>query len=86
MPSELANDTVYGLNNSVFTNDVDRAYGVARRLRSGMVGHNQFRADLSIAFGGFKQSYVGREGGVEGLLPWSGIQDHHTRGNTVAYP
>jgi aldehyde dehydrogenase (NAD+) len=67
---ELANDTIYGLNNSVFTNDVNRAYRVARRLRSGMVGHNQFRADLSIAFGGFKQSGVGREGGVEGLLPY----------------
>jgi aldehyde dehydrogenase (NAD+) len=67
---ELANDTVYGLNNSVFTNDVDRAYAIARRLRSGMVGHNVFRADLSIAFGGFKQSGVGREGGVEGLLPY----------------
>jgi len=35
-----------------------------------MVGHNQFRADLSIAFGGFKQSGVGREGGIEGLLPY----------------
>jgi betaine-aldehyde dehydrogenase len=67
---ELANDTIYGLNNSVFTNDADRAYKVARRLRSGMVGHNVFRADLSIAFGGFKQSGVGREGGVEGLLPY----------------
>jgi aldehyde dehydrogenase (NAD+) len=67
---ELANETVYGLNNSVFTNDAERAYKVARRLRSGMVGHNVFRADLSIAFGGFKQSGVGREGGVEGLLPY----------------
>jgi aldehyde dehydrogenase (NAD+) len=67
---ELANDTLYGLNNSVFTNDPDRAYQLARRLRSGMVGHNTFRADLSIAFGGFKQSGVGREGGVEGLLPY----------------
>ncbi len=67
---DLANDTIYGLNNSVFTNDVDRAYQVARQLRSGMVGHNTFRADLSIAFGGFKQSGVGREGGREGLLPF----------------
>src|ERR1700722_4780663 len=67
---ELANDTIYGLNNSVFTNDADRAYQVARLLRSGMVGHNVFRADLSISFGGFKQSGVGREGGVEGLLPY----------------
>jgi aldehyde dehydrogenase (NAD+) len=67
---EIANDTIYGLNNSVFTNDIDSAYAVSRRLRSGMVGHNVFRADLSIAFGGFKQSGVGREGGVEGLLPY----------------
>jgi betaine-aldehyde dehydrogenase len=40
---------------------------VARRLQSGTVGHNVFRTDFSIAFGGFKQSGVGREGGVEGL-------------------
>jgi betaine-aldehyde dehydrogenase len=67
---EIANDTIYGLNNSVFTNDPDRAYAVARQLRSGTVGHNNFRTDFGIAFGGFKQSGVGREGGVEGLLPY----------------
>ncbi|MDB5713650.1 MAG: aldehyde dehydrogenase [Sphingomonadales bacterium] len=67
---ELANDTIYGLNNSVFTNDPDRAYSVARQLRSGTVGHNNFRTDFGIAFGGFKQSGIGREGGVEGLLPY----------------
>lgn len=66
----LANDTSFGLNASVFTNDVDRALGVARQVRSGTVGHNAWRADLSIAFGGFKQSGVGREGGSEGLLPF----------------
>jgi aldehyde dehydrogenase (NAD+) len=67
---EIANDTVYGLNNSVFTNDADRAYAVARQLRSGTVGHNVFRSDFGIAFGGFKQSGLGREGGREGLLPF----------------
>jgi betaine-aldehyde dehydrogenase len=67
---EIANDTIYGLNNSVFTNDPDKAYRVARQLRSGTVGHNNFRTDFGIAFGGFKQSGVGREGGVEGLLPY----------------
>nr|WP_047165595.1 aldehyde dehydrogenase [Sphingomonas sp. Y57] len=67
---DTANDTIYGLNNSVFTNDPDRAYGVARRLLSGTVGHNIWRTDFSIAFGGFKQSGVGREGGTEGLLPY----------------
>jgi betaine-aldehyde dehydrogenase len=67
---ELANDTVYGLNNSVFTDDPDRAYRVARQLRSGTVGHNVFRSDMMIGFGGFKQSGVGREGGVDGLRPY----------------
>jgi aldehyde dehydrogenase (NAD+) len=67
---EIANDTIYGLNNSVFTNDADRAYHVARQLRSGTVGHNSFRTDFGIAFGGFKQSGLGREGGRDGLLPY----------------
>ena len=65
---KIANDTIYGLNASVFTNDSDRAYATARQLRSGTVGHNSFRTDFSIAFGGFKQSGIGREGGTEGLL------------------
>jgi acyl-CoA reductase-like NAD-dependent aldehyde dehydrogenase len=59
-----------GLNNSVFTNDADRAYDVARHLRSGTVGHNAFRTDFGLAFGGFKQSGIGREGGRDGLLPY----------------
>src|SRR5580698_1380522 len=66
----IANDTIYGLNASVFTNDVDRARQVAGRLRSGTVGHNAFRTDFGISFGGFKQSGIGREGGTEGLLPF----------------
>ena len=64
----IANDTIYGLNASVFTRDAERAYQLARELRSGTVGQNAVRADASIAFGGFKQSGIGREGGIEGLL------------------
>ena len=67
---EIANDSIYGLNASVFTNDVERAYATARELRSGTVGHNSFRTDFNIAFGGFKQSGIGREGGTEGLFPF----------------
>jgi acyl-CoA reductase-like NAD-dependent aldehyde dehydrogenase len=67
---KLANDTIYGLNASVFTNDVDRARQVAGQLRSGTVGHNGKRTDSSVVFGGFKQSGIGREGGTEGLLPY----------------
>ncbi|WP_070157613.1 aldehyde dehydrogenase [Sphingobium phenoxybenzoativorans] len=66
----LANDTDYGLNASVFTNDPERAYTAAREIRSGTVAHNAFRNDFSIAFGGFKRSGIGREGGIEGLLPY----------------
>lgn len=66
----LANDSQFGLNGAVFTNDVERAYAVARQLRTGTVGQNGHLTDFTIAFGGFKQSGVGREGGVEGLLPF----------------
>lgn len=68
---DVANDSIYGLNASVFSNDIDRVYDIGRRLQSGTVGHNAFRGgEFTIAFGGFKQSGVGREGGVEGLLPY----------------
>ena len=63
----IANDTIYGLNASVFTNDRDRALSAARTLRSGTVGQNDQHGDVGVAFGGFKQSGVGREGGEEGL-------------------
>jgi aldehyde dehydrogenase (NAD+) len=64
---ELANDTIFGLNAAVFTHDPQRALDVARRIRAGTVGHNGSRTDFSIGFGGFKQSGIGREGGIEGL-------------------
>jgi acyl-CoA reductase-like NAD-dependent aldehyde dehydrogenase len=67
---DIANDTNYGLNASVFTNDPERAYAVGRRIRAGTVGHNAFKTDFTIAFGGFKQSGIGREGGTEGLYPY----------------
>lgn len=66
----VANDSIYGLNASVFTPDRDRASAVARDLQSGSVGMNGFRSTSSIAFGGFKQSGIGREGGKEGLLSY----------------
>jgi aldehyde dehydrogenase (NAD+) len=63
----LANESAYGLNAAVFTQDEAHALAVARRLRAGSVGHNASRTDFSIGFGGFKQSGIGREGGVGGL-------------------
>ena len=82
----IANDTIYGLNASVFTNDVERARQVAGQLRSGTVGHNAFRTDFGIAFGGFKQSGIGREGGVEGLLPFLETKTVILEGHPSGYP
>lgn len=64
---DLANETIYGLNAVVFTNDRERAMTTARRIRSGTVGQNASRTDFSIGFGGWRQSGIGREGGPEGL-------------------
>ena len=66
----VANDTIFGLNSAVFTNDIDKAYRFARELRAGTVGHNAVRREHGLPFGGFKQSGLGREGGREGLLPY----------------
>ena len=81
----VANDTIYGLNASVFTPDVDRARDVARQLRSGTVGHNAFRTDFGIAFGGFKQSGIGREGGTEGLHPFLEVKTVILEGRPAGY-
>ena len=83
---DIANDTIYGLNSSVFTNDVDRAREVAGQLRAGTVGHNAFKTDFGIAFGGFKQSGIGREGGKEGLLPFLETKTVILDGPPSGYP
>lgn len=68
---DIANDSEFGLSGSVFTSDADRAYRIARGMRTGTVGQNGDALDFfNIAFGGFKQSGIGREGGVEGLMPF----------------
>src|SRR5580700_10668912 len=66
----IANDTIFGLHGAVFTNDVERAREVAGQMRTGAIGHNGFKSDFDMGHGGFKQSGIGREGGVDGLLPF----------------
>jgi acyl-CoA reductase-like NAD-dependent aldehyde dehydrogenase len=82
----LANDTIYGLNASVFTPDVDRARAVAARLRSGTVGHNAMRTDFGMSFGGFKQSGVGREGLHGGLEEYLETKSVILDGTPQGYP
>ncbi|MBB4641417.1 aldehyde dehydrogenase [Rhizorhapis suberifaciens] len=66
----IANESNYGLNGSVLTNDVDAAYRIARRVRTGGFGQNGMKLEFGLPFGGFKQSGIGREGGVEGLAAY----------------
>lgn len=64
---DIANDSQFGLSGAVFTNDLEKAYHVARSVRTGTMGQNGPRNDFTIGFGGFKKSGIGREGGVAGL-------------------
>ena len=64
----IANDSVYGLGGAVQSADPQRALAVARRIRTGSLNVNNanlFGADAP--FGGYKQSGIGREMGVEGF-------------------
>lgn len=70
----IANDSNYGLSGGVFTEDPERAYRVARRIRTGNFGHNGRVIDYTMPYGGFKQSGIGREGGIEGLHAFTEIK------------
>lgn len=62
------NDTKYGLSCSVWTRDIDKANHAANKIRTGLVWINSwFIRNLHTAFGGMKQSGVGREGGQYSL-------------------
>ena len=63
----IANNSVYGLNGSVFGADVERAVSLARRVRTGTVEINGSGVGFHAPIGGFKQSGIGREAGPEGF-------------------
>lgn len=65
---ELTNDVDYGLVSGVFTGDVSRAHRFARDVEAGNVYVNQWFGDTNhTPFGGYKQSGIGREKGLEAL-------------------
>ena len=68
---ELANNTVYGLASSVWSESINVALQVAAQIKAGVVWVNCTNLfDASCGFGGYKESGYGREGGREGLLEY----------------
>jgi acyl-CoA reductase-like NAD-dependent aldehyde dehydrogenase len=72
----IANDTPYGLSGSIWTRDGARAFRVARGIETGVLSINSNTSvRVNTPFGGFKQSGVGRELGMQGLDGYSEIKN-----------
>ncbi|MBP83210.1 MAG: betaine-aldehyde dehydrogenase [Verrucomicrobiales bacterium] len=66
-----ANDTCYGLSAGIWTDKGSRIFKMANQIKAGVIWGNTFnKFDPTSPFGGFKESGFGREGGVQGLLPY----------------
>lgn len=76
----IANDTVYGLSAAVWTHDVSKAHRFARALRSGTVYVNCYDyGDLSLPFGGYKQTGGGRDLSVHALENYTQVKMTYIR-------
>jgi aldehyde dehydrogenase (NAD+) len=74
----IANDTDYGLSAAVWSNDDDRAIGIARQIRAGTVWINDVHnINAEAPFGGYKQSGLGREIGPHCLDAYTEVKNIH---------
>ena len=74
---EKANDSIYGLGGAVFGPE-ELAQKVARRIKTGTIYVNDGEWDVRAPFGGYKQSGLGREGGVEGFEEFLEVKSIYT--------
>jgi betaine-aldehyde dehydrogenase len=72
---QQANDTMFGLASGIWTADYKRAWRVARALEAGMVWINTYKQFSTAApFGGFKESGLGREKGLQGIRTYQQVK------------
>ena len=68
---EKANNTPYGLSGGVWTDKGAKIFRMTNEMRAGVVWANTFnKFDPTSPFGGYKESGMGREGGLHGLMPY----------------
>ncbi len=68
---DKANNTPYGLAGGVWTDKGSKIFKISQKMRSGVVWANTYnKFDPTSPFGGYKESGVGREGGLQGLYPY----------------
>jgi aldehyde dehydrogenase (NAD+) len=68
---EKANNTPYGLSGGVWTDKGSKIFKVTSKIRAGVIWANTYnKFDPTSPFGGYKESGIGREGGLHGLLPY----------------
>jgi aldehyde dehydrogenase (NAD+) len=70
----IANDTDYGLGAGVYTSSIARAFRVARAVRAGTVGVNEYTIMPNAPFGGYKTSGIGREGGFSSIEAFTEVK------------
>ncbi|MFA5895610.1 MAG: aldehyde dehydrogenase family protein [Thermoplasmata archaeon] len=71
-----ANDTTYGLSAGLWTQDVGKAHGIARRLKTGMVTINEYPVTFpQTPFLGWKQSGLGQEQGADAVLFYTHVKN-----------
>src|SRR3984957_19043881 len=68
---EKANNTQYGLSGGVWTDKGSKIFKITNKLRAGVIWANTYnKFDPTSPFGGYKESGMGREGGLHGLMPY----------------
>jgi aldehyde dehydrogenase (NAD+) len=77
---DIANDSEFGLGGTVWSADHDRAIDVARAVRTGTIGINNYVMDMQAPFGGVKSSGIGHELGPEGLAAYQSCKSIYHAG------